>query len=1340
MKNFIPNFIAEQASNNIPSGTFAASAMFIDISGFTSMTQSLMGHGKEGAEVLSNIINNIFTPSIKAIYDNGGFVSTFAGDAFTAIFEIEKADHALKAAFEINKLFVDAGKINTKFGEFELAVKIGLSHGVIEFGIIDAEVQKAYYFRGEAVDNCAKSEHLAEKMQIVADRKFIEELSVKVERQSKEEHRFILTPKELDLSPIQRKPGFVIPEEIEKHFVPDVVLNMKDRGEFREIVSVFIGFEESDGYAESIKQVIKNTHAYGGYFNKIDFGDKGGVMLVIFGAPTGREKLYSRAADFALSLKEIQGFSFRAGLSTGIAFCGIIGSDLRKEYTALGNVVNLSARLMTKAGQNSILAGPGISTKLPSSYKYESRGLTEFKGFSEKLEVFELKGKTTTTQKMTYSGSFVGRKKEADELRKMIQPIFENKFGGIVYIDGPAGIGKSRFIDNFVKNLDDCASFYLPCDEILRKSFNPFEYFFKGYFEQSEAVLKEENKENFTRKFAELVSQTTDDEIKSELIRTESVIGALIGLEWENSLFSQLDAKGRYENTLYAVKNFFLAESLIKPVVLVLEDAHWADNDSLALTETLIRNVEKYPFVILALCRPNDDGSVFDLLNPEKADISLNRLNIESFNKEMMNELLKDRFSAENIPDKTSDFVWEKSNGNPFFVEQLVLYLTENNLLDNSMNLVSEASSIPSGISQIIIARIDRLSAQMKETVKTASVLGREFALRVLEKMLGSKITTDQTILEAGEIEQIWENLTELKYIFKHALIRDAVYEVQLKESLRKLHDLAGNIIEELYSDNLKEHYDELADHYYKAEIKTKAIEYLEKAGDQAKENYKNQKALDLFEKLVSLTLDKEYYSVRIEALSKKADVLICIGKWDEAIRVFDEGIELSLSGSDLMKETALKIRKANLLGTRGLPDESEELLKHSIEKAKESGLETNVMEGYYNLGTLYEHFGDYKEAGTFFKIYMDYAIRSDDSFLIAKAKYRMSGLNTSLHDFDTAEKLINEALELFSEDGKLLWIGKCYTQLAYIHRCMGRFEKAMDFYDKSLEIMKKTGDKNGISIVLNSMAVTYSLSGDNDKFMKYTKENMKLFRDLGDKNGLATVLSNIGIFHGRNGEFQKALACFNKCLEIRRSLREKPGIASALCNIALVYLEKGDYESSVPYNDEYLKISEEMEDRSHIACAMINRGVIYKNRGDLANALKCYDKAIDNTRELGLVYDLIEYLQLKIDLFMENNMREDAKPAVDESLEIAEQMKIPAVIFNTRITRHRIYESENGLLNMITEEDEDSENTAVLYHNLYKMTKKTEYKEKALNIYKLLYSEKDINLYSSRIKDLEII
>jgi predicted ATPase len=998
-------------------------------------------------------------------------------------------------------------------------------------------------------------------------------------------------------------------------FVPDVVLNMKDRGEFREIVSVFIGFEESDGYAESVKQVIKNTHAYGGYFNKIDFGDKGGVMLVIFGAPTGREKLYSRAADFALSLKQTRDFKFRIGISTGIAFCGIVGSDLRKEYTALGNVVNLSARLMMKAEPYQILTGPQIKSKLPAQYEFENKGLTEFKGFSDKIEIFSLLNKTDSKQQLSYSGSFVGRKKEAEELRKLIQPIYEEKFAGIVYIDGPAGIGKSRFIDNFVKNLDDCTSFYLPCDEVLRNSFNPFECFFRIYFGQSEALSKEDKMAIFIKKYTQIVSQTQNEEIKSELIRTESVIGALIGLEWENSLYAQLDAKGKYENTLYAVKNFFLAQSLTKPVILVLEDGHWIDSDSLALVKTLIRNVEKYPFVILALCRPNDDGSVFDLFDPDILEFPLNRLNIESFNKEMMNELLKDRFSSETIPGKTSDLIWEKSTGNPFFVEQLVLYLTENNLLDGSMNLVSEAKSIPSGISQIIIARIDRLTVRTKHAVKTASVLGMEFSLRVLEKMLGKNVNEDHSFLEAGRSEQIWEEISELKYIFKHALIREAVYEIQLKSSLRVLHDLAGQIIEELYSESLQEHHEELADHFFKGENRDKAIVYLEKAADTAKAGYRNEKALELYNKLIALLELNGLENDMPGILIKKGSVCELKGLWNEAGKSYKSAAEIATRSNDYKFLAESSIKHAVTLSRSGLHNEAiaeiNEIL-YADKPQSDTDLKNMCLN---NLGIVYMNIGKYSEA------------------------------------LDCFQKCLNSANQDESAKSKYL------TNEGIIYYYRGEYERSLKCYREALDLKISCGDKRGSALVMGNIGLVYIGQNRNSEALEITLKCLNTCREIGDRNGIAIATGSLGMIYEETNKTGQALECYNTYLEMSKETGDLSGESRAECNIGNIHLGNSDYDTALKHYFVSLELHKRNGDRSGEARILSNIALAFKNKKQFLKAEEYYSLAADIHKKTGEKSALFKMI-LKILNIPEINIGTKLIERLSEAEKLAVELK----------------------------------------------------------------------------------
>ena len=201
MNNLIPNFIIEQHKLKKEKGSFPAFTMFVDISGFTKLTETLMKHGKEGAEILTDVLNNLFNPMVENIYENQGMISTFAGDAFTGIFggtltaevspegyfgnktptrDAEKGkkskenllDSIIQSALFVNELFVKNKIVSTKFGNFEMGVKVGLSYGKVNWGILGEKGKHTYYFRGDAIDGCAKSEQNANKSDIVIDKSF----------------------------------------------------------------------------------------------------------------------------------------------------------------------------------------------------------------------------------------------------------------------------------------------------------------------------------------------------------------------------------------------------------------------------------------------------------------------------------------------------------------------------------------------------------------------------------------------------------------------------------------------------------------------------------------------------------------------------------------------------------------------------------------------------------------------------------------------------------------------------------------------------------------------------------------------------------------------------------------------------------------------------------------------------------------------------------------------------------------------------------------------------------------------------------------------------------------
>ncbi len=1326
MSCLVPDYILHNYKNNRLSGNLVAYTMFIDISGFTKMTESLMKFGKEGAEILSSAINTVFAPSIKSVYDNGGFVSSFAGDAFTAIFQCCKPDYPLHSAFYINDLFKKHKFSRTKFGCFEMNVKIGLSYGTLEFHIVNTELQKTYYFRGLAIDNCAISEQKADKMHIVADSLFMDKVSIDIDRERVENDWYRLLQKPLILLAKKKHIKESISSDIEKHFIPSNVMEQKDEGEFREIVSCFISFDDNREFNDSIRHIIMECHKYGGYFNRVDFGDKGAAILVLFGAPAGLEKLYERAVDFIISLKSIKNFLFRAGITTGIAFTGFLGSGLRREYTALGNIISLSSRLMVKADWGQILTESGMKNRIITDYRLSFLSSEYFKGFSQKIEVWRLESKIEKKKKLIYNGKFIGRIDETKRLKELLSPISENRFGGLVYIDGPAGIGKSRFISHFKENVVNCEYSFLHmyCDEILRKSFNPFGSFFKNFFSQFESDDKEVNKISFLKKYRELVDRTENTDIKNELIRTESIIGAMVGLEWNGSLYSMLDAKGRYENTVAAVKNFIKAycRSENRPLIIIVEDCHWIDNDSIELIKAIIRNVEDYSYVIVAVCRFNDDGSCFNMFSIKEVDIPIKRLDLSPFSRSNLADLVLDKLQTGKIPIETENFILQKSGGNPFFAEQITLYLMENHKLDKWFNIKCKNLELPSGITQIILARIDRLSGILKDTIKTASVLGREFVLSVLKKiLLYQKILENkkdfERQIENGKKQQIWEAFSEISYIFKHSLIRDAVYDMQLKRNLRNLHNIAGNIIEGLYSNDLNNHYEELAEHYKSAENVKKAIFYCQKAGDLAKERYFNSKAISYYDNALTLfkDLDKdemgkeaELYRIKqIEVIRSKASVLDLFGKWEDEAELVKEGIKLA----------------------KALPEGS------FIKKGKKNAI---IGEFKCCLGWILTNQGNYDKSLKLLTDLKDNSGIAGDRKVYSTITINIGIAYKMIGDYEMAMHCYNEAKNICEELNDKKGYSAAIGNMGLIHCSMGHYHEAMQCYDEQKRICSNFGDKRGYISAVGNMGIVYYHRGEYNEAMQCYSEQRAISRELGDKNGYSMAVGNMGILYYNQGNYDEALQCCNEQKIICKELGDMRGYSIAVGNMGTIYHDKGNYGKAISCYIERRTICRELGDRNGYVIAVGSLAVTYQAMGYYDKALSFFLESENDIKHLDR-YNAPFLIYHEAKLFLRLSNKKKAKELFKEALKLASGIGRKDIIFKSKVMIHAVAKSTYELENMLNDESLEDEQTAKLNYELWKLTNNIKFRLKAREIYKKLFEKAPKQEYKKRIVQLNL-
>ncbi len=872
MHRLVPAFITENLRQHNLQGSFAGSALFVDISGFTVLTESLMTYGQHGAEVLANVMRTVFSPLVHSVFEQGGFVTNFAGDAFTAVFPVQGGNRnlaslkALAAAWQIQIHMAHNARQNTRYGSFEFSAKVGVAAGETEWGTILAEDggQAAYYFKGSAIDGCVGAQDAASSGDVIIDSAVFKAAEMRVIVQRVGGYRRVtrLTatlpePQTVNLSP----------PDIDKMalFSPRLLFEQEISGEFRQILSLFISLQGTPAHGELnafMQQLFLLQKRYGGVLNRIDFGDKGCHLLLFWGAPTSYENDVTRVLDFILELRRQSNIPLRAGLTYRIAHAGCAGSSLAEEYTCYGRGVNLAARHMVAAGWEEIWLDGETAKRAQTEFQIRSLGNKKFKGIAEPQPVYQLDERLEKNISPFGSNPIVGRQREIKQLRAAIKPLFQGRFAGVINVYGEAGIGKSHLVHTFLDESagpEGTAVFICQTDEILRQSLNPFRYFLRRYFDQSASRQEISNKRRFSQILAGLLESIPDEDLKAELERTQSFLGSLLGLHWAGSLYEQLEPELRFENTLDSLKTLFKAESLCRPAIILLEDAHWLDDDSKKFLERLTRNVADYPLALLVTSRTELAESLFDSEAPQHT------LNLKALDTENVAEL-----AAAELGRKPSDalvkLLNERTDGNPFYVEQMLLYLRENELLDTVDEQVGATLPgdvyVPTDVRALLTARLDRLPLEVKDVVQKAAVLGREFEIPILANMVDHDPQL-AAVLEAGDNDEIWVALSDKRYLFNHALLRDAAYDMQLQSRLRGLHQLAANAFEQQMRQEpaLEPRYAAIAYHFDRAEDADQARSYYGEAGDQAKDDYHNEEAIAYFSRGLELTPDSDSQS-----------------------------------------------------------------------------------------------------------------------------------------------------------------------------------------------------------------------------------------------------------------------------------------------------------------------------------------------------------------------------------------------------------------------------------------------------------------------------------------------
>ncbi len=1172
----VPSHILSMQAAGRRFDSFDAATLFVDISGFTPLTAALMSRGSAGAEELSEILGSIFAPMVASVYANAGFVTVFAGDAFTAVFtgaetaamaRARTVAHACRAVIDRNHLQ------RTESGTFALEAGVGIGYGAVQAGIIGSdESGLSYYYRGASIEAA-----------------IIAEAESKAGTVGESVGTGTSTGKTSlpDDSPVDEV-------SLQSRFLPLADIPWRRAGEFRRVVSLFLSVDAGQTYDEidaTVTRVLESSRAYGGYFNMLDFGDKGCVALILFGAPRSSGKEAERAAGCARSIAELLGPRARMGLATGTVFAGYMGGDDRGTYTALGETVNLSARLAMKRSEAGISVHEPLARSLKDVFVFGQPRALRVKGVSIEVTVRDL---DTSHQDVVHGErpAIAGRQRERRELETWLNHRTVAEGLRILTLVGDAGVGKSLLIEYSLDVLSggQTAVLRLITEPILAKSMNLF-------FELVPEVCRLLGE---PRPTADTVADcqdrlvahayTLDHDLGRELESYVDALPALMGYPGGDT-YREREARARYEMLSGAAIQLLRVILHERPVVLVTEDMHTSDRDSRDVLERILRAFVGSPLDLVLVRRPLDDTHAPNPSLPAAADHTV--LELLPMRPDDLARLATAVLGGP-VSSTLSEFLFRRVGGNPFYATELVRYLKQSGQLRSGSDgfaVRGDETDIPHSITAILVERLDQLDARVRDVAAIAAVIGLEFGQT--EVAAADRSSDTDAALSGGVRAGLWQSNGDATFRFSQALVRDALLSMQLSSERRKIHGLVYEALQNTAS-SVSDRAPERAYHAEQAGRIPEALEHLWSAFNDARANFKNEAAESFLKrylhlcKLPSDTLkvhvelgalyeltgdwDKgadslvhalglavlnQETTIQIEVQTSLARIFSRQGRAREAVRIGEQAVAAAEAAGRQPELSAALTALGRALWTAGKLEEADSQLTRAAQIAESIVDPEKAGLALYYRGVVLRDRGDFAGALKLFKRSQARLEEHGDAQLITFPLYDIGVLSQYEGDLDSSQTAFEHVLEIYRQTGYRSGESAAVLNLGVLTDRRGNFEDAIGYFEQARHIAEEIGEQLAIAYTLFSIGATYYKMLDNRKALIYLKDSLKLMKQLGARGYYAYPLSYLAALYSRVRNADKVLTICMYHREAIEAVGNDPEHGFALMSLGRV-LAKG--------------------------------------------------------------------------------------------------------------------------------------------------------------------------------------
>ena len=878
---FVPRFIQRRLARD-PSPpkepiieTFPGVIGFADISGFTELATRLAKRGVEGAEELNQVLSGYYTALVDTVLDSGGDVIAFAGDAALIVWEAQDDGESLRQtllrACETAEEIVRLPNERDLASGIHLAEKVTISCG----DIIAAEIGGVGGFWqpivvGEPLRELRLAADVIQKDEVILAPSAVEVAGESI-RGTHREGGHLLLAKILDPAVEQAPTAMpVLPDNAAdglRCYVAPAVSARLESGRFdwlaelRHVTVIFGQFEvrmsEPDTIPALQRIMVAHQQAlarFEGMVVQLIADDKGTVSLCCFGLPPlQHENDAPRAVRAAQAIQEeLSRIEVGAGfgLSTGRIFCGPRGNfERRCEYAVTGDVVIRAARIMSKS-DGRILCDEETRAAAARLVDFREEESLNLKGISDPVSVFS--PGEARMKRATGTGRMVGRALEMDKIGKLLDDLKTNEQGGVLFLEGEPGIGKSTLIDaasELAESLE-VAVLFGESNAIERST----PYFVWRNVLSGFVGISPSQSSVFQRESVVARLKNVDPEFEP----LAPLLNAILPIDLpESEIVSQMDDQLRADHLTKLVVALIADFAAKRPVLLILDDGQWLDSASWELASQMARRVPRLALIMAMRPIPQPVPSSCLALS-ETDDFQL--LHIDMLSDADLRRLAEQVLGAESVTDRLTGFLFERSQGNPFFAEELAGHLKDAGYLDmdappwdlRESELVRSETEVPSTIRALVTSRIDRLGFDEQMTMKAASVIGLQFAKDLLlavhpDHPAEDRVAANLLDLLHSELAKIEAMEPDLVYMFRHATIQQVTYDQLTSAQRQPLHRAIATWHEEVMGSETAGFFPLLAYHWARGGKPEKEMHYLELAGNEALRQYANHEARRCF-------------------------------------------------------------------------------------------------------------------------------------------------------------------------------------------------------------------------------------------------------------------------------------------------------------------------------------------------------------------------------------------------------------------------------------------------------------------------------------------------------------